>query len=157
VYVDASWAADRDTRRSRFGFAVFYGRALVSWRSKLHNCVSLSSAEAEYIGATEACKETMWLRHLLHELGYPQPTTCFHEDNKACIKMASNLIVSGRNKHIELKMHFVRERVEAREIELVYVSTHSQRADLLTKNLARPAFEKFRDSLLCPRTVAPEV
>jgi hypothetical protein len=53
-YVDSSWAADLDTRRSRYGFALFYGRALVGWRSKLHSCISLSSAEAEYIGATEA-------------------------------------------------------------------------------------------------------
>ena len=157
VYVDSSWGANRDTRRSRYGYAVFFGRALVSWRSKLHNCISLSTAETEYIGATGACKEMMWLRHLLAELGYPQPTTCFYEDNRACIKMASNLIVSGRNKHIELKMHYVRERVAARDIELTYVSTHGQRADLLTKNLARPAFIKFRSSLLSPRTTIPEV
>jgi hypothetical protein len=156
--VDASWAAERDTRRSWYGFAIFFGRALVSWRSKLHNCVSLSSAEAEYIGATEACKETMWLRHLLQELGYSQPTTQFHEDNKACIRMASNLIVSGRNKHKELKMHYVRERVAAKIFFWCMCRRpHDQRADLLTKNLARPTFIKFRKSLLNPTTVCPNM
>jgi len=155
VYVDSSWAADQDTRRSRYGFAVFFGRALVSWRSKLHSCVSLSSAEAEYIGATEACKETMWLRFLLSEIGFPQPTTVFHEDNAACIKMTSNHIVSGRNKHMQLKMHYVRERVNGKDISLTYVSTKPQRADLLTKNMPRPAFELFRSQLLNPLSLVP--
>jgi hypothetical protein len=85
TFVDASWAADNDTRRSRYGYGVYYGRALVSWKSKLHACVCLSTAEAEYIGATEATKETMWLRFLLADVGLPQlePTT-LHEDPRAC-------------------------------------------------------------------------
>jgi hypothetical protein len=86
TYVDASWAADHETRRSRYGFAVFYGNALISWRSKLHQCVCLSTAEAEYVGATEAVKETMWLRHLLKDIGLEQAEpTVIHEDNAACL------------------------------------------------------------------------
>ena len=109
------------------------------------------TAEAEYIGATEATKETMWLRFLLFDMGLPQlgPTT-LHEDNAACLKMATNQIVSARNKHMELKMHYVRERVEAGDIQLKYISTSMQRADILTKNLPRPAFERFRSLLLTP-------
>ena len=106
--------------------------------------------------ATEACKEVMWLRHLLAEIGLVQPTTLFHEDNAACIKMATNAIVSGRNKHMELKMHFVREKVEALDISLQYVSTRAQRADLLSKILPRPAFEKFRAQLMQPSSLIPE-
>ena len=151
TYVDASWAADRATRRSRYGFAIYYGKALISWRSKLHSCVCLSTAEAEYVGATEAVKETMWLRHLLHDIGLTQRNaTVVHEDNAACIKMASNKVVSGRTKHMEIKMHFVRERLEACEIELRYISTTEQRADALTKTLPRPAFERFRRLLMTP-------
>ena len=62
AFVDSSWAACKDTRRSRYGYAVYMGNALVSWRSKLHNCMALSTAEAEYVGATEVCKEVMYLR-----------------------------------------------------------------------------------------------
>ena len=151
TYVDASWAADNDTRRSRYGYGVYFGRALICWKSKLHSCICLSTAEAEYIGATEATKETMWLRFLLFDMGLPQlgPTT-LHEDNAACLKMATNQIVSARNKHMELKMHYVRERVEAGDIQLKYISTSMQRADILTKNLPRPAFERFRSLLLTP-------
>jgi hypothetical protein len=151
TYVDASWAADPDLRRSRYGYAIYYGRALVCWRSKLHACICLSSAEAEYIGATEACKDTMWLRHLLKDLGLEQNSpTIIHEDNAACLKMATNKIVSGRNKHMEIKMHYVRERVEAKDIVLRYISTTHQRADLLTKNLPRPAYERIRELLMQP-------
>ena len=151
TYVDASWAADNDTRRSRFGYGVYYGRALVCWKSKLHSCICLSTAEAEYVGATEATKDTMWLRFLLADMGLAlaKPTTLY-EDNQACMKMATNKIVSARNKHLELKMHFVRERVDAGDICLQYISTTLQRADLLTKNLPRPSFERFRTLLLDP-------
>ena len=89
AYVDSSWAADPDTRRSRYGFAVYFGRALISWRSKLHGCVSLSSAEAEYIGATEVVKEVMWLRHLLSELGLKQAT---HHD---CLRRQPGMHQNG--------------------------------------------------------------
>ena len=134
---------------------MYYGLALISWRSKLPACVSLSSAEAEYVAATEVTKEVMWLRHLLKEIGFPQSTTALFEDNAACVKMAENQLVSGRNKHMELKMHFVRERVSAGDIKLVQVSTTVQRADLFTKNLCRPLFESFRRDLLEPRTIEP--
>jgi hypothetical protein len=77
------------------------------------------------------------------------PTTMY-EDNQACLKMATNKIVSARNKHLELKMHYVRERVDAGDICLEYISTTLQRADLLTKNLPRPSFERFRALLLDP-------
>jgi hypothetical protein len=155
TFVDASWAADHDTRRSRFGYGIYFGRALVSWKSKLHACVCLSTAEAEYIGATEATKETMWLRFLLADIGLKQlqPTTLF-EDNAACLRMAANKLVSARNKHLELKMHYVRERVSAGDVRLEYISTHLQRADILTKNLPRPAFERFRELLLQPPVFA---
>jgi hypothetical protein len=154
TYVDASWAADHATRRSRYGFAIYYGNALISWRSKLHSCICLSTAEAEYVGATEAVKETMWLRHLLQDIGLGQDgATVVHEDNAACIKMASNKVVSGRNKHMEIKMHYVRERLEAGDIELRYISTTEQRADALTKTLARPAFERFRRLLMAPAAI----
>jgi hypothetical protein len=103
------------------------------------------------VGATEATKETLWLRYLLADIGFKQhePTTLF-EDNVACMKMATNQVVSARNKHLEMKMHFVRGKVEAGDVRLEYISTKKQRADILTKNLPRPAFELFRSLLLTP-------
>ena len=68
----------------------------------------------------------------------------------ACIQMTTSHIVSGRNKHMELKMHYVRERVKSGDIALNYVSTKDQLADILTKILPRPCFERNRDLLLQP-------
>jgi transposase InsO family protein len=148
-YVDSDWASDAETRRSRYGYAIYLGQALISWRSKLHSSIALSTAEAEYIGASQAAKEILWLRQLLADIGFPQsePTVVF-EDNAACIKMATNHGVSARNKHLEVKMHFVRELVSDGVIKLVKIGTNSQRVDLFTKNLARPAFEQHRATLL---------
>ena len=65
VYADSSWADDTDTRRSRYGYALYVGKALICWRSKLHSCVALSTAEAEYCAATEAAKTIKWVTSML--------------------------------------------------------------------------------------------
>ena len=111
----------------------------------------MSTAEAEYVAATEACKEVMYLRYLADSLGVAMSSpTILYEDNQACISMIANNVISGRNKHMELKMHYVRERVQAGDIKVQYISTNEQQADILTKNLPRPAFEKLRTTLLDP-------
>ena len=120
-------------------------------RSKLHPSIALSTAEAEYIAATQATKTIKYLRYLLNELNVKQtkPTTIY-EDNEACIAMAQNKMVTGRTKHIELKQHYVREQVAEQSIKFHHVSTQLQRADLFTKNLARPRYEILRQKLLQP-------
>ena len=81
-YVDSDWAADAATRRSRYGYAIYIGKALLCWRSKLHSAITLSTAEAEYVAASETAKEVLWLRQLLSEIGFPQRTaTIMFEDN----------------------------------------------------------------------------
>ena len=91
----------------------------------------------------------VWLRNMLGEIGLPQsePTTIY-EDNQACIVMASQKMVSGRNKHMELKQHYVRDMVARNMVRLVYIKTTFQRADILTKNLAYSDFMRIRDLLL---------
>ena len=148
--VDSSWQNDVDTRRSRYGYAIYVGRALVSWCSKLHATVSMSSAEAEYTAATEAGKHVKWVRSLLQFAlpGTSMPATRMFEDNAACRTMASCARVSGRNKHFELRQHYIRELVKAGIVTLCEISTANQVADIFTKPLARPGFEKHRSQLL---------
>ena len=148
-FVDSSWANDVDTRRSRYGYAVYVGRALVSWTSKLHPSIALSSAEAEYNAATEASKNICWIRSLLQFLGckVPLPVRVF-EDNAACRSMVKSTQVSGRNKHFQLKQHYVRHQVFSGLLELKEIGTADQLTDILTKPLACPCFEKHRASLL---------
>ena len=150
VFADSSWANDVDTRRSRYGYAVYIGKALVSWRSKLHSCVALSTAEAEYCAATEAGKHIKWVASLVTFL-LPKiklPPALLYEDNAACRAMVTCAQISGRNKHFELKQHFIRELHQQKVLRLLEISTDKQIADIFTKALARPIFEFFRDFLL---------
>ena len=125
------------------------GRSLVSWRSKLHPCICLSTAEAEYLAATQAAKEVKWLRSLLSFAGFKQPKpTLMLEDNEACIAMVNNPVVSGRNKHVELRQHYVREQHRKGVIAMSYIKTAEQTADIFTKNLPKPTFEKHAHTLL---------
>ena len=71
-----------------------------------------------------------------------------YEDNKACIKMIENPVISGRNKYVELDCHFVRDHHLLKHIRVKKISTQHQRADLLTKNLARSSFDKHTDAVL---------
>ena len=148
-FVDSSWGNDVDTRRSRFGFAIYVGRCLVAWTSKLHAALSLSTAEAEYTAATEATKTLKWIVSLMEFMKVKvELPIAMYEDNSACRSMVQSPQVSGRNKHFELRQHYVRQQVKAGLVVLKEVSTAEQIADIFTKALARPLFEKHAAALM---------
>ena len=148
VYTDADWAGCPDTRKSTSGFAVYLGSNLVSWSSKRQNTVSRSSAEAEYRAVANAVAECCWLRQLLGELRalVPKATVVFY-DNISLVYMAGNPVHHRRTKHIELDIHFVREKVALGQFRVLHVPTTQQFADVMMKGLSTPAFEEFRSSL----------
>lgn len=122
---------------------------LVSWNSKLQPTVALSSAEAEYMAVCAAVQEAIHLRQLLKDLGFKQDqATVIFEDNQGCIALSENPVFHKRTKHIDIKYHFVRERVASGEIELRYVATEHQLADLLTKGLAGPRTVMLRSRIM---------
>ena len=109
---------------------------------------ALSSAEAEYVAATLATQEAVWLRALLSDLGFPpQSATRLNEDNKSCIEMAKNPKFHARTKHIDIRYHFVRESIENKDIELVYCKSEDMLADIFTKPLPGPKFAADRACL----------
>ena len=124
-YTDADWAGSSYDRRSTSGYVFSLGSSAVSWSSKKQTTVALSSTEAEYCGAAMAACEVAWLRKLLHSFGYDvlQPVTLFC-DNMSSIQLANNPVFHARTKHIEVHYHYIREKVLAQEIDLVYVGTH---------------------------------
>lgn len=145
---DSDWAADLDSRRSIAGFTFDIAGGMVSWSSKKQPTVALSTAEAEYMAMAHASKEAIWLRTLLSEIGFPQesPST-IHVDNQGAIALANNPVHHARTKHIDIRHHFIRERIQSQEIELVYCPTDQMIADVLTKGLAKPKHEGFVSDL----------
>jgi hypothetical protein len=110
----------------------------VAWSSKKQTTVALSTAEAEYISATHVAKQVLWHRSLLAELEIPFPkkSTIF-TDNQASISIGHNPEFHAQTKHIDIALHFLRDHVEKGTLDLVYISTHNNLADLFTKGLSR--------------------
>jgi len=147
-YADADWAGDVTTRKSTSGYVFQIGSSTVSWSSKRQSVVALSSTEAEYVALSHATQEATWLRNLLQSMGFDQanPMTIF-EDNQGTIALAKNPKHHARTKHIDIKYHFIRDAISEKKIQLDYCPTNEMIADILTKSLARPQFEKLRSGL----------
>jgi hypothetical protein len=147
-FVDADWASDVNDRKSTSGFVFMLAGGAISWGSKKQSAVALSSTEAEYIAAAHAAKEVVWLRRLLTELkqkvGEP---TILSMDNQSAIAIARNPEFHDRSKHIEIWHHFLRQKIDENELDLVFVPTGDQVADVLTKGLVREKHERFADAM----------
>ena len=144
-YTDADWAGSAQDRRSTSGYVFSLGSAAVTWSSKKQPTVALSSTEAEYRGAALAACESVWLCSLLADLGqHVSGPISLYCDNMSSIQLASNPVFHARTKHIEVHYHFIREKVLAGQIDMSYVQTGEQVADIFTKALPRDKFENFR-------------
>jgi hypothetical protein len=132
---------------------VFLGVNIVSWVAKRQPIISRSSAKAAYRVVANGVVEASWLRQLLHELHSPlQRATLVYYDNVSAVHLSTNLVQHQRTKHVEIDMHFVRERVAAGDIRVLSVPTTLQFADIFTKGLPSSVFLDFRSSLdICTR------
>ncbi|CAL2268253.1 unnamed protein product [Prunus armeniaca] len=123
-YTDSDWEGAIDDRKSTSGHVFFLGSKVISWSSKKQSTVALSTAEAEYISATSAACEAVWIRRILVDLRQEQNTpTKLYCDNMSTIAMTKNPIFHSMSKHIELRHHFIRKLVEDEEIELKFYGT----------------------------------
>ncbi|KAJ0533858.1 putative RNA-directed DNA polymerase [Helianthus annuus] len=148
TYCDSDWMGCPFSRRSRTGYMLLFGEAPVSWKSKKQSVVSRSSAEAEYRAMATTVSEILWIRWLHNELGAQQSnSTILFCDNKAARHIANNTVFHERTKHVEMDCHFVRERVESKEILPMHIESANQIADLLTKPLGGPQLKILLDKL----------
>lgn len=143
-YVDADWAGCVNTRRSTSGYVFFMGGAPVSWSSKRQSVVALSSTEAEYIALTRGAQQAMWMKYWLDEVDLPEdfPFDLFC-DNLGAISLTETTKAHGLSKHLQIRFHYIRDRVEANEIQVQSISSHNNIADIFTKALPKPLHQKF--------------
>jgi hypothetical protein len=135
VYSDADWAGCPDSRRSTSGYCVYLGDNLASWSSKRQTIVSRSSAEAEYRAVAHALAETCWLRQLLQELHTLTSATIVYCDNVNTVYMTGNPVHHRCTKHIEIDIHFVRDKVALGQVRVLHVPSSHQFAVIRTKGL----------------------
>jgi hypothetical protein len=127
---------------------VFLGDNLVSWSSKRQNIVSRSSTEVEYHAVANGVAEACWLRQLLQELHAPlSKSTLVYCNNVSTVYLSTNHVQHQRTKHVEIDLHFVRERVAIGDVRVLHVPTTSQFTDIFTKGLPTSVFSEFRSSL----------
>ena len=121
---------------------------MLSRSLKRQATISRSSAEAEYRGVANAVAETSWLRNLLLELHVPtRKATVVYCDNISDVYLSDNPVQHQRTKHVELDIHFVREKVRIGAVLVLHVPADFQYADIFTQGLPRHLFNRFRSSL----------
>ncbi|GJY38382.1 retrovirus-related pol polyprotein from transposon TNT 1-94 [Tanacetum coccineum] len=141
AFADADHAGCQDTRRSTSGSMQFLGDRLVSWSSKRQKSAAISSTEAEYIALSGCCAQVLWMRSQLTDYGFGFNKIPMYCDNKSDIALCCNNIQHSRSKHIDIIFHFIKEHVENGVIELYFVNTKYQLADIFTKALDRERIE----------------
>ncbi|GKA22209.1 putative RNA-directed DNA polymerase [Tanacetum coccineum] len=136
-FTDSDMAGNKDNMKSTSGYLMTFAGGAVSWQSRLQKCVALSTTEAEYMAATEACKELLWLKRFLQELGFKQQRYAVLCDNQSAIHLAKNSMFHKRTKHIDIRYHWIRDAIEDGMFELNKVHTDDNASDMLTKAVAR--------------------
>jgi transposase InsO family protein len=145
-YSDANWAEDRHDRKSNSGYIFKLFGGIISWACRKQSCIALSSTEAEYIALSEACQEFIWLKKLCGEFDINVSLgTKIYVDNQSAAKMSENQKFSNRTKHVDTKYHFIKDLVGSDIIQLEYVCSEDNVADLLTKPLGPTRINYLRN------------
>jgi hypothetical protein len=144
-YSDSDWGGSLDDMKSTSGYCFSFGTGIFSWSSKKQEVVAQSTAEAEFIAATAAVNQALWLRKLMVDLKEEQASsTKVFVDNQAAIAISSNPVFHGKTKHFNIKLYFIREVQNNGDVSLTYCRSDDQLADIFTKPLPRNKFEQLR-------------
>nr|GEY74607.1 hypothetical protein [Tanacetum cinerariifolium] len=155
AFADADHAGSQDTRRSTSGSLQFLGESIISWSSKRKKSATISSTEAKYIALSGCCAQILWMRSQLTDYGLGFNKVPMYCDNKSAIALCCNSVKHSRSKHIDIRYHFIKEQVENGVIELYFVNTEYQLADLFTKALGRDIIKFLINKLATSRCRSP--
>ncbi|KAL0463021.1 UNVERIFIED_CONTAM: Retrovirus-related Pol polyprotein from transposon TNT 1-94 [Sesamum latifolium] len=140
-YCDSDYAGDVEDRKSTTEFVFYFGENAISWFSRKQLIVTLSTCESKYVATTVGTCHAIWIRTLLIEHYFAQDgATKIMLDNKSAIALAKNPVFHDRSKHIDARFHFIRDCIVNKEIEVEYVKTLNQVADIFTKALKKDRF-----------------
>ena len=148
-FTDSSFADDKGDSKSTAGYAFMVNNTgLISWKSAKQRIVTLSTAEAEFTAATVAAQEAAYIAGLMNELlllqGADVRSIIIHTDNRSAIDLAHKVGVDGRSKHMNVRLHWLRQQILDGSIHLTWTPTDCQAADGLTKPLSKPKHEQFK-------------
>nr|GEY58869.1 retrovirus-related Pol polyprotein from transposon TNT 1-94 [Tanacetum cinerariifolium]GEY59578.1 retrovirus-related Pol polyprotein from transposon TNT 1-94 [Tanacetum cinerariifolium] len=155
AFVDVDHAGCHDTRRSTSGSMKFLIDRLISWSSKRQKSAAISSTKAKYIALSGCCAQVLWMRSQLTDYGLGFNKIPMYCDYKSAIALCCNNVQHSGSKHIDIRFHFIKEHVEKGVIELYFVNTEYQLADIFTKALGKDRIE-FLMNKLGMRSFTPE-
>ena len=143
-FIDSEYTGNPDNWMSTSGYVFTYGGHAISWRSKLQDCTTLSITEAEYIAASEATKEAIWLHQLLADFSAKDPNDhlvpTLYCNSESAIHIITNLVYHPKTTHIEVRYHHIRELVTNKKLEVQKVDTEVNITNSLTKTLLDQRF-----------------
>ena len=141
-YCDSDYCGDLDKRRSLTGYSFILFGNVISWKASLQSMVALSTTEAEFMALTEATKEALWLQGLIGEFGVKQDSVIILSDSQSAIHLTKNQGYHERTKHIDVRLHFIREVVGSKRVLIEKVHTDDNAADFVTKPVTATKFER---------------
>lgn len=147
TYSDADWAGDITDRKSTSGCVVYHGGNPISWYSRKQDCVSQLTAQSEYIACATAAMDVVYFQRILIDLKSDSKVPLIYVDNQSAIDMSESYENSKRTRHIDIKYHHIKDLISKNLIELQFIKTDKNVADIFTKSLCSVKFLKFRKSL----------
>ncbi|KAH9753253.1 Integrase catalytic domain-containing protein [Citrus sinensis] len=149
-YTDSDFMSDKDSRKSTSGYVFTLGSGAISWRSVKQSCIADSTTEAEYVAASEAAKEAVWLRKFLQDLEVVPAVTAplkLFCDNSGAVAQSKELRNHKKQKHIERKYHLIRDIVQRSDVEVSHIASQQNLADPFTKAIPGKPFNLHLESM----------
>jgi hypothetical protein len=148
AYADSDWDTNPHLRHLQSGSFLKLANGVITWSLHAQKTVALLSTEAKYMSISDCSRQCAWIHSLFSKIGYPMKAPIpLCGDNQGSIFLASNPATGKLSKHIDIRFHYIRQEVQHKHIDVLFVDGIENPADMFTKNLARVKFEKFRGQL----------
>lgn len=143
-FMDSDFAGCENSRRSIIEWVFTLARGFVSWLFQKQKTITTSTIDAEYIADTETAKKTVWIRNFINDLYIPGihiDTVLLYIDNNSALKLTRNPEFHNRSKHINIKYHFIREKIEKKVINTKRINIINNLTDVFIKALLKPTYK----------------